>query len=558
MPSRRRLLLVAAGGVLVLGGGTAAALAAAVPADRIARGVYAGAVNLSGLSRGDAEQAVSRGYAARVAMPVEVVAADAATRLDPAQAGLRLDAAATVDAALRADLPARVRGLFGARREVPPVIRADRERLQQSLTGLAQQVDKAPREGSITFDGLKPVSTDPVDGRRVDVAAAADAVARDWPAVSRVQAQVRAVPARTTAQDVQTAVREIATPAVSAPVTIRGEKGAFSIPPGSLAAALRISAGDDGRLRPVVDPAVLLQKTAAARRPVEEPAVDATFDTRSGRPVVVPGRPGRGFGGDDLARAVEGLVAKPAPRTASVPFSATEPRVTTERAQSLGVVEQVGSFTTQFPCCAPRVTNITRIAQIVDGYVMLPGETFDLNAFVGPRDTARGFVPAPQILDGEFSDAVGGGISQFATTLFNAVFFAGLEDVTHTPHSYYISRYPPGREATVSYPQPELVFRNDSTNGILIRASTTGTSVTVSFWGTKRFDVQALQGPRTRVTTASPRYITRSGCIPGPGEAGFDIVVTRVFLQGGREVRRQTFFTRYQPEPQFICGPPPG
>lgn len=557
MPSRRRLLLLAAGGALVLAGGGAAALLAVVPADRVARGVHAGPVDLSGLSRSDAEQAVSRAYAASVAAPVEVVAADASAHLDPAQAGLRLDAAATVDAALRADVQARVRGLLGARRDVLPVIRADRERLQRALAGLAQQVDKAPREGLITFDGVKPVTTDPVEGRRLDVAAAADAVARDWPGVARVQAPVRPVPARTTAADVQTAVREVATPAVSAPVTIRGERGSFSIPPASIAASLRVAAGDDSRLRPVVDPAVLLQKTAAARRPVEEPAVDATFDTRSGRPVVVPGRPGRGFGGDDLARAVEGLVAQPAPRAASVPFTATQPRVTTERAQNLGVVEQVSSFTTQFPCCAPRVTNITRIAQIVDGYVLLPGETFDLNAYVGPRDTARGFVPAPQILDGEFSDAVGGGISQFATTLFNAVFFAGLEDVTHTPHSYYISRYPPGREATVSYPQPELVFRNDSPNGILIRAATTGTSVTVSFWGTKRFDVQALQGPRTRVTTAPPRYITRPGCIPGPGEAGFDIVVTRVFRQGGREVRRQTFFTRYQAEPQFVCGPPP-
>jgi vancomycin resistance protein YoaR len=98
--------------------------------------------------------------------------------------------------------------------------------------------------------------------------------------------------------------------------------------------------------------------------------------------------------------------------------------------------------------------NIHRIADIVDGHVVLPGEQFDLNELTGPRDRARGFVDAPQILDGEFVDRIGGGISQFVTTMFNAVFFSGLKDVEHSPHSYYISRYPPGREATISYPSP--------------------------------------------------------------------------------------------------------
>jgi hypothetical protein len=76
-------------------------------------------------------------------------------------------------------------------------------------------------------------------------------------------------------------------------------------------------------------------------------------------------------------------------------------------------------------------------------------------------------------------------------------------------------------------------------------------------WGTKRFDVRAVAGPRTRVTTAPTRYIERPDCIPGDGGPGFDIVVTRVFSQEGREVRREDFKTRYLPQPEFVCGPPP-
>ena len=53
-------------------------------------------------------------------------------------------------------------------------------------------------------------------------------------------------------------------------------------------------------------------------------------------------------------------------------------------------------------------------------------------------------------------EAVGGGISQFATTLFNAAFFAGLDIPEYQSHSIYITRYPYGREATLSYPAPDL------------------------------------------------------------------------------------------------------
>jgi vancomycin resistance protein YoaR len=204
------------------------------------------------------------------------------------------------------------------------------------------------------------------------------------------------------------------------------------------------------------------------------------------------------------------------------------------------------------------VQNIHRIADLVDGYVLRPGDRFDLNAVVGPRDKARGFLEAPQILEGQFVDRVGGGVSQFATTIFNAVFFSGLADVTHAPHSYYISRYPPGREATVSFPLPDLIFENDSPHGVLIKTRYTGTSITATFWGTRRFDeVKAVAGPRTRLRDFGTEYVDREDCTATQGEKGFDIVVSRVLVQGGRETGRERFKTRYKPEPRFICGPPP-
>ena len=126
----------------------------------------------------------------------------------------------------------------------------------------------------------------------------------------------------------------------------------------------------------------------------------------------------------------------------------------------------MSSFTTNHPSREPRVQNIHRACDIVNGTIVEPGETFSLNDTLGPRTLERGFVQAPAFATEEgFFDAYGGGVSQLSTTLFNATFFGGYKDVAHTPHSIYISRYPMGREATLDYPGIDNQFQNDSSVG---------------------------------------------------------------------------------------------
>ena len=155
-----------------------------------------------------------------------------------------------------------------------------------------------------------------------------------------------------------------------------------------------------------------------------------------------------------------------------------------EWAESLGINQVVGEFTTRFKPGQRRVKNIDLISEITRGALIEPGEQWSVNTFVGPRTTAKGFVPAGFILNGVFTDSVGGGISQYATTLFNAAFFAGLDFVTYQSHSIYISRYPYGREATVSYPHPDLVIKNNTPYGVLIWPTTTSDSITVRLYST--------------------------------------------------------------------------
>ncbi|HYI61628.1 MAG TPA: VanW family protein [Acidimicrobiales bacterium] len=185
-----------------------------------------------------------------------------------------------------------------------------------------------------------------------------------------------------------------------------------------------------------------------------------------------------------------------------------EPDLTTAGAEALGIREPVGtvtewkgqpqvkSFTTYHACCEPRVTNIHKMADLVRGALVGPGDTFSVNGHVGQRTVEKGFVEAGAIANGVHVEEVGGGVSQFATTLFNAAFFAGLPFGEYQSHSEHFSRYPYGREATMGYEHPDLQFTNDTPYGILIWTSYTDTSLTITLYST-----QYASGQQTGQTT---------------------------------------------------------
>jgi vancomycin resistance protein YoaR len=213
-------------------------------------------------------------------------------------------------------------------------------------------------------------------------------------------------------------------------------------------------------------------------------------------PTVVPSQSGVTCCGDDSADRVWKALIDGQPG-AELEATVTEPALTTEAAQGLHVERPVcgnnawrnglpttagPGFTTYYNPGEARVTNIHRIADIVDGTLVLPGHEFSMNDTVGPRTLDKGFVVAGAIRDGKHVDEVGGGVSQFATTTFNAAYFCGLDITAYQAHSEYFTRYPRGREATMGYPAPNLAFVNDTPYGILIDTSYTDSSVTVTMW----------------------------------------------------------------------------
>ena len=214
-----------------------------------------------------------------------------------------------------------------------------------------------------------------------------------------------------------------------------------------------------------------------------------------------------------------------------LPLAAVPPKRGSDEARSLNIVERVAEFTTEHKAGEPRVRNIHRIADLMRGQIIPPGETLSINETVGKRTAERGFVSAPVIQDGNFEEGVGGGVSQFATTLFNAAFFAGLEFPEYQSHSIYISRYPYGREATLSFPRPDLKIRNPTPHGVLIWATYTDTSITVTLWSTKHYEAAqtgqtksqrgactAVRTERTRTAPDGSKKVDRVTAVYRPGE----------------------------------------
>ncbi|HEY8481089.1 MAG TPA: VanW family protein [Spirillospora sp.] len=213
----------------------------------------------------------------------------------------------------------------------------------------------------------------------------------------------------------------------------------------------------------------------------------------------------------------------------------------------------MSTYTTHFTPGEPRVRNIELAAAMLDGHVVAPGETFSFNDVVGPRTRRRGYVPAPTIIGARLVNDVGGGICQVSTTLFNAVFRAGLEIRKSRAHTMYMPEYPEGREAAVAYPDLDFTWRNDTKAPVRIEVDSTASSLTVSLYGERRYEVRSKTSRRYGFKPFGTGVGHGRRCVPTPGRRGFEIDVWRTLLDGGRRVRREKFHTEYRPQPRVKC-----
>ena len=583
-PSRSKTAKRALWGLPFVFAGLAFALPAlsvhSTPSDHVV-----GNVTLDGRPIGHDARPVLDAEIARFAERVEakklsVKVGNKRLELEPKDVGLHVDRTQTRDRALRAGRD----GGFWARSvsywqrrstpfEVTPVAALDRSALaKRAETWEIEALPDRPFEGGIAVANGSVTELPPKAGRRTALAAAERALLGALLAAENqdIEWPLESVPAPLPADAASAAAAEART-LMAAPLTLTASEPSASVTlaPAELGSALATERAD-GRLRLTFHAERLAALLDPVRKTVEREPADAKFDVSPvGAISIVPSRPGVRIELDRIPDALRAAAATPT-HVAELPLShRPEPALTTEQATALGVRGLVSTFTTRHPCCQPRVANIHRIADLLDGKVVLPGETVSVNALVGPRTLKAGFVPAPTIEEGEMVDSVGGGISQFATTFFNALFHGGYDILERQPHSYWFPRYPMGHEATLSWPKPDIIFKNDTAAGLLIKTAYTDTSITVRLYGDNggrkiKGEVSERQNivPAPLEILPNPHVAPDEERVKEPGSIGWSVIVSRVitFPDGTQkqERRRVTYKARPRRVELHPCRIPEG
>lgn len=554
---RRLLVAVAVAALLLVGGG---AWLARAEEGRLPPAVAVGGVSVGGRSVEDAGLLLRRAARRRAHRPIVLTLAEKRIEISGALLGAEpeLDRALTRARRSRgafSRLAARIG--FAGTSEVPLTFRLDPARLAAFLDVVGQRVDRPASPARLEFRGQELIVVPSQAGRTVDARA--------------LEARLMLLPS-----SLRLPLRPLSPPILE-PAARRARARAEKLlrnPPAVVLGRMRAQLGESllrralrfeprGRkLLVSLAPAPLAARLRPAFRDYEAKPRDARFRVHGDRVELVPATRGRELAVDRIAADLVEQAGSPEVRAR---FDTLIPELTTAKAKALGIRELVSEFTTNYPCCAPRVANIQRAARILDGTIVPAGGRFSLNEGLGMRTPDRGFVTAPMIARGRLIDAVGGGVSQVATTFYNAAFFAGLELVTHTPHQFYISRYPVGREATVSWGGPELIFRNNWPAAILVKVEAGSTSITVRFYSSllgRRVETETgkpYNWRAARVRTVLKRSLPRGSrtIVQHGGVAGFSVSYTRRVFRGEKLIKNERFYVRYDPEDTVIeVGPP--
>lgn len=536
--SRRRIvLLLALCAPLLVAAMTTTAWALDTRGDHnVRRGVEVAGRDVGGLSRRALSKRVTEIAQQFGRLQVAVNGGDQRLVSTAQKLGIDVDVAATVTAAMAAGrhdpgpaAPFRwLKALLGGR-EVGLRLRVDHSTALSDLHRLEGDRRVDPVEPRLEVRDGKIVAIPGKGGGGLDLDAAIAALPRtvvdlDAPIVVRA---TRNAMSPMISDAAATMLAAKANQITSRPLKVTAGETSFSLDTGKLRPGFSLAlegASPTLHLDPKLVESTLAEATKASVNPT-----GVTFTLQGGRMQAVPGHDAVVCcAADAPAKIAAALLADAT--SVDLPTRTVTASDGVKMAEALGIKEVVGEFTTRHPAGQPRVKNIHRMADMVRGVLIAPGDTFSINDFVGRRTAEKGFVSAPVIDEGQFKQDIGGGVSQFATTLFNAAFFAGLDIPEHKAHSIYISRYPFGREATLAYPSVDLKIHNNTPYGVVIWPTYTANSITVQLWST-RFAIGAQ--------TAQNK---KSGC------GAVTITRTRLFVDGHSD--QQTYRASYN------CNPP--
>ena len=492
--------------------------------------------------------------------------------LVPAGSGVSVDAKASVKKLTGFTLnPVTLAQRLGGQR-TDAVIRIDAPTLRGALEDRVDTMANGAVSATVTLEGAKPVTTPASNGVGLDVDASLKQLST-WPLGQKTiaMAEGTAVPAITD-EEATKFVDGTLTPLLSSRLTVDGQGAgapgksagaAAAFSPEDTAGMLKISS-EGGTLSATFDSTALHDAVVARIGQVETPAQNATWKidgsatgAPKARPQYVASAQGKVI--DTAALSASLLKAGTsatdvAGRTVALPMVVAEPTVTTPQ-NEWGISEMVGEYATPYNSGdAPRTQNLTRGAELVNGTVVKPGEVFSLEKVLGEVDYEHGFADAGVISNGQHVDSLGGGLSQVATTVFNAGFEAGMDDTEHHAHQYYFDRYPAGREATLWTGKLDVKFTNSTSNSVLVQAWLDGEQIHVRMWSTKYYDVSITSSDRFNFRPVSTERKSGPGCEPySGGNPGFDITITRTRKHDGKALPDDVLTTQYAADNDIVC-----
>lgn len=220
---------------------------------------------------------------------------------------------------------------------------------------------------------------------------------------------------------------------------------------------------------------------------VARKAIDATIDESGDKPIFKNHVVGLDFNKENLKEIltkeennIEGKIIK-------YNLTITQPKIKLADIKWDLYKDTVSSYKTYFTTYdTNRVTNLKICLRILDGTVVMPGETFSFNNTIGPGTSAQGFLPASTFKNGQIVKEIGGGICQIASTLYNVALYGSFEIKERKNHSLPVGYVPASRDATVYYPYLDFKFKNTRNYPIkIVTTFNAGGSLSISFMGTK-------------------------------------------------------------------------
>jgi vancomycin resistance protein YoaR len=549
---------------------------------RVHPGVRVGEVRVGAMTPPKAAAKLEETFGPRLADPVAVTFEGAVWQTDAAAVGATFDSEALVESAMEfgrsgtfgEQIAARMR-LWFEPVEVPVTVEAEGEALEEFLTGIAGAVEREPRDATVVIEGTEARLEPAVLGIAVREEEVRAQLLKAFVSTDReVACVVDFTPVSVTDTDAQKALEDTRS-MLAGPVTVTDESKSWEFTPAEIApwiafrsvpvpSAAATGAADADNARSVLEAyissdeasATVLAKVGEAGTP----PVDAKFQVGGGSVTIIPSRDGVGIDVEALATEMTRVLKTEEARSVTLRTRRVEPGLTTAEAEQMGIRERIATYTTTFLSTnRPRVSNIHTLSDALEGTLVAPGATFSLNGTIGPRTAAKGYREAPAIIGGRLVPSLGGGICQVATTLFNTVFESGLPVVERRNHSFYISSYPKGRDAAVSWGGIDFKFKNDTAHWIYVAAAYTNSSVTISLYGTDPgYDVRSVTGEFTDIKPFAVREIRDETMAAGTrvvedsGVDGRRIVVNRTVLKGGTVVREDAFRSTYTPKEQVV------